>query len=482
MGALTDVFTMREGTSMKPRSCRVRPPAAKPVARHALLCALALSGLGLPSLTAGARLGPRSAQFQGLGKLSDGAFETQAYGVSADGADGSVVVGWAAKYAPQAWEAFRWTAADGMTGLGDLSGGQFRSGANAVSADGFVIVGLGTTGSGPSDNVLEAFRWTASGGMQGLGDLSGGNFESQAFGASADGAVVVGYGISANGQEAFRWTAAGGMQGLGDLPGGDYLSVARAVSADGSVVVGIGTWGAWWADQQYAFRWTASGGMQPLGALPGAPSQTSRAYGVSADGSVVVGWSSSPNGTYNYRAEAFRWTASDGMQGLGDLPGGYFDSWAWAASADGAVIVGTSLTELYNEASIWDAAHGMRRLADVLEAEYGLDLTGWTLEYATAISPDGQAVVGWGINPGGWREAWLAVVPPILRGDVDCDGGVGFGDINPFVLLLSDPELWQQTYPECPIRNGDINADGVVDFADINPFVDCVVNGGCTAP
>jgi probable HAF family extracellular repeat protein len=437
--------------------------------RRVLWCAVVVGGIGFPALTAGAAVGPRSAQFQGLGKLSDGAFETQAYGVSTDGA---VVVGWAAKYAPQAWEAFHWTAADGMTGLGDLTGGQFRSGANAVSADGFVIVGLGTTGSGPTDNVLEAFRWTASGGMQGLGDLSGGNFESQAFGVSADGAVVVGYGISANGQEAFRWTAADGMQGLGDLSGGDYLSVARAVSADGSVVVGIGTWGAWWADQQYAFRWTASGGMQPLGVLAGAPAQTSRAYGVSADGSVVVGWSSSPNGNYNYQAEAFRWTASDGMQGLGDLPGGYFDSWAWAASADGAVIVGTSLTALNNEAFIWDVAHGMRRLKDVLETEYGLDLTDWILEYATAISPDRRAVVGWGINPSGWREAWLAILPPpILPGDLNCDGSVGFGDINPFVLILSDLVAWQAAYPGCPILNGDINGDGSVNFGDINPFV-----------
>jgi probable HAF family extracellular repeat protein len=432
--------------------------------RTCLLCAAILGGLDIPVLTAA----QPTAQFQGLGCVSQNWLESQAYGVSADG---SVVVGWSYsgdQLGYLTWEAFRWSADDGIQGLGFLPGGPYaRSGANAVSADGTTIVGQSIS----SNSMSEAFRWTAGGGMQPLGDLPGGNFESQALGASADGSVVVGYGISADGQEAFRWTAAGGMQGLGDLPGGDYLSVAQAVSADGSVVAGIGTWGAGWADQQYAFRWTAAEGMESLGVLPEAPAQTSRGYGVSADGNVVVGWSSSPNGNYNYQAEAFRWTAATGMRGLGDLPGGYFDSWAWAASADGAVIVGTSLTELYNEAFIWDASHGMRHLQTVLETEYGLDLTGWTLEYASAISPDGLAIAGWGINPSGWREAWLAAIPPVLLGDVNCDGSVGFGDINPFVLLLADPAAWRQTYAGCPLANGDINQDGLVDFGDINPFI-----------
>ncbi|MBP7745815.1 MAG: hypothetical protein KA383_06745 [Phycisphaerae bacterium] len=59
-----------------------------------------------------------------------------------------------------------------------------------------------------------------------------------------------------------------------------------------------------------------------------------------------------------------------------------------------------------------------------------------------------------------------------LVGDLNCDGVVGFGDINPFVLYLSNYATWEATYPDCPPENGDINGDGAYpSFADINPFV-----------
>ena len=61
--------------------------------------------------------------------------------------------------------------------------------------------------------------------------------------------------------------------------------------------------------------------------------------------------------------------------------------------------------------------------------------------------------------------------PPVLRGDLNCDGQADFGDINSFVLALSNPAAYAGAFPCCPAANGDINQDGEVDFGDINPFV-----------
>ena len=62
-------------------------------------------------------------------------------------------------------------------------------------------------------------------------------------------------------------------------------------------------------------------------------------------------------------------------------------------------------------ATIWDEVLGARNLHDVLEIEFGVDLTGWRLERASDISSDGTVIVGTGINPFGQTEGWIAVIP-----------------------------------------------------------------------
>ncbi len=82
---------------------------------------------------------------------------------------------------------------------------------------------------------------------------------------------------------------------------------------------------------------------------------SSGANGISADGTTIVGIARSDGGT-----EAFRWT--NGMVGLGDLPGGDFFSGANAISADGTVIVGIDYSQLSGEAFLWTPDYGIRRL------------------------------------------------------------------------------------------------------------------------
>jgi probable HAF family extracellular repeat protein len=327
--------------------------------------------------------------FMGLGNLPGESDETnplprvlfdgRATGVSADG---SVVVG--ASNSASGDEAFRWTAEQGMIGLGDLSGGLFGSFAQAVSADGSIVVGNSAN--------FEPFVWTQAG-MVGLGGAL------VARNVSADGAVVVGQRkLFSVGNEAFRWTSSGGVEGLGDLPGGFVGATAEGVSADGSVIVGTGSS----ASGNEAFRWTESGGMVGLGDLPGG-SFGSFAWDVSADGSTVVGTSHSHLGN-----ELFLWTESGGMVGLGILPGFTVVSGA-AMSGDGARIVG-QVEYATTEVFLWDAAHGMRLLGDVLTAQ-GVDLSDWRLT-AAVISDDGRWVAGTGFHiSAGVDEPWLAFLP-----------------------------------------------------------------------
>jgi len=319
----------------------------------------------------------------GLGFLP-GENYSVANGVSADG---SIVVGYSIDTNTFSVQAFRWTQSGGMVSLGDGL-------AYGVSADGSVVVG---------DSNLQAFRWTAGGGMVQLGLLPGGppgGIASSGRGVSADGSVVVGFSSSASAsEEAFRWTAGGGMVGLGALPGGTSKpSYGYAVSADGSVVVGISASSL--GDE--AFRWTSADGMVGLGFLPG--DNVSFARSTSADGSTVVGDSTTVNSLVPPRA--FRWTQSGGMVSLG--PG-----LAYGVSGDGSVAVGQCGSLGVGGACIWDATNGMRHLQEVLTG-YGLDLTGWSLGVATAVSADGETVVGYGTGPGG-HQAWIAT---LFRSDV----------------------------------------------------------------
>jgi probable HAF family extracellular repeat protein len=312
-------------------------------------------------------------------------------------ADGSVVSGYSGS--TNYYDVFRWTAAGGIQNLNTIPNSYSLGG--RISCDGSAVVGDLRTWSGS----VEAYRWTSSGGT-GLGFLPQA-IKSSAFGTSADGSVVVGVSYAVFVQ-AFRWTAETGMTGLGYLPGGSENSFARGVSGDGSVVVGdssssLGT---------QAFRWTSTDGMIGLGDFDGGTFQSS-ANAVSADGSVIVGYGRSSSGQ-----QAFRWTSEEGMVSIG---GGD----AYAVSADGSVIVGSNGSGAF----YWTQSGGMQNLKDLL-ISLGADLTTWngkqwTLTAATGISADGKTIVGYGYNGGSsTQEAWVATIPEPCTLILVCVGGL----------------------------------------------------------
>jgi len=282
-----------------------------------------------------------------------------------------------------------------------------NSGADAVSFDGSVAVGGSLSGG-----YGQAFRWTGTT-PTGLGVLPNPNnvLTSWAYGVSDNGRVIVGGSAMYNSNyQAFRWDATNGMVGIGPVPSLTLPieTLAYAASADGSVIVGERRLGF----ESSAFRYTASEGMQLLGDFPGSQISGSIATDVTPDGSIIVG-SGRRNGS-----EAFRWTAATGLVSLGklQLEGNKLSgTQAFATSADGTVIVGraneNSFQQIPQQAFVWTSAQGMRSLKSVLLNDVGLNLVGWELKDAFDISNDGLTVVGWGINPAGDTEAWVAVLP-----------------------------------------------------------------------
>ncbi len=71
--------------------------------------------------------------------------------------------------------------------------------------------------------------------------------------------------------------------------------------------------------------------------------------------------------------------------------------------------------------------------------------------------------------------------PGFLLGDTNNDGTVDTLDIDPFVLLLTDPAGYATAFPGVdPLAVGDINTDTVVDTLDIDPFVALLTAGSLT--
>lgn len=58
-----------------------------------------------------------------------------------------------------------------------------------------------------------------------------------------------------------------------------------------------------------------------------------------------------------------------------------------------------------------------------------------------------------------------------LPGDMNCDGVINTGDIDPFVLALLNPSQYAIDFPACNQLNADVNNDGEVNTGDIDPFV-----------
>lgn len=357
---------------------------------------------GFVSLCLAPHVGASAATFAGLGDLDGGVFASVARAVSEDG---RVVVGWSASAAASS-EAFRWSAAGGMEDLGvfAVEDRGTRSRALGVSGDGVISVGVGPT--------FYPVLWN---GISALG-LPTGGFVGEFAGVSRDGSTAVGFeqdnplepGSLSQPNHGVQWHN-NVLTPLPDPAAGCDTVRVTAVSVDGSIAAG---------DCAKDFfvdlvRWTGAGA-QSLGAQAGG---VSGATAISGNGDTIVG--SGFDGMFHL--EAFRWTQSSGIVGIGRVAG-RTNSEAAGVSDDGTIVVGWSgethgeLPDLSGDAFLWDATHAMRRLRDVLLDDYGLDVGAWHLWDASDISGDGRFITGTGINPSGQPEAWIVDLPEPAAG------------------------------------------------------------------
>ncbi|MCA9501660.1 MAG: hypothetical protein H6748_12670 [Spirochaetaceae bacterium] len=184
--------------------------------------------------------------------------------------------------------------------------------------------------------------------------------------------------------------ASGAVTRMGFLPDASPSSIrssaAWGVSGDGSVVVGSAS------DETGAeipVLWTREGGLQPIPMPeslmpdpedPDAEPHSGWAVDVSGDGRIVVG---------RYGPGAFIWDAARGAREITDASARGLD--VLAISADGTTVVGQALFGTAGLPFRWTEADGLQALA-VAGSELGPGLA------ALATSADGEVVVG-GLRP-----------------------------------------------------------------------------------
>lgn len=369
--------------------------------RPVALCAMAGSAVIAAASPAGA-----SGSFLPLGVLDATTQYPLSLGVGMT-PDGQTVVGYSnvdytdnigttLSYA----RAFRWTLEGGMAPLGVANPFVAGTAASRVSADGSVIVGTsGFSLDGNYEPRNGAF-WTDANTTR-----AAAHAVEQAYfinDVSRDGGTLIGT-TRVQGvpfpilNQAFVWEhQTGSLTELGTLPGGSY-SQGLAASGDGTIIVGSGDSDAGFIQ---AWRWTENGGMQTLpGISDSAPSE---AFDISADGHTIVGVTDN---------SVFRWNDSQGVTMI-PSPANSFVLPGMDIRADGEMLVGTfNLEDGSFQPFIWSEELGTRELSMFLTDDMGIDLAGYTLLTASAISDDGQTIAGSAFSPQGMIEAYRVTIP-----------------------------------------------------------------------
>lgn len=252
---------------------------------------------------------------------------------------------------------------------------------------------------------------------------------------------------------------------------GQTNTFLTGISADGQTASG-------WAQSpnEFGFTWTRSGGINAWGTLPNVP-QTTRAFGISGDGSVSVGQRFDSS---TVTRQAFRY-GPGGYETLGPLPPNTSNPSAIAANNDGSVIVGTiGDSQNFVNAMRWTRATGMQQIGVARPGDIGARFTGISRDGTTAIGISGPGPTGtqfdaftW-TEAGGWRQlpvpASLPQASDIRVIGVNVDGSLAVGGIFSSDTFRSSAVLWRNGQPSVLPALGamwDMGSIGVSDNGEI---------------
>ena len=256
-----------------------------------------------------------------------------------------------------------------------------------ISADGSTIVGSKNDAMG----YLNAAYWR-DGTWTLLGSFGPENQPcdlslSSGYGVSGDGMVIVGLGYDtcgrAHGLRRDPWC---GLD-LGSLDAG-RASRANAISADGQTIVG-------WSDQATGFRQGARWVDGEWQWLQGPDGPVGEAFAANADGSIIVGF-----GCGSLNQFAWRWTEATGVECIQGTLSDPYQTYMLALSDDGQVIGGEVFPDFGfdRNAVLWFNGEPVD-LREYLLAHGVAEVQDWQLEAVTGVSSDGQTIAGWGVGP-----------------------------------------------------------------------------------
>ena len=287
----------------------------------------------------------------------------------------------------------------GIVAIREQTGYIWTVAGGLVPANGSNLWRISANGQHLLGGVPQAYRSTINGPFMNLPAPPGG-FNNTAGAISANGSVAVGFEATLNS----GWMWREGVGSVAIQPPGTQSAEAFDVSRDGTRVVGRGN--------NTPFIYTHGAGYQTLGAFNSHEVTAFRR--ISGDGQIIVG-TGFTGGSTNQVGEAFRWTPQSGyvpLGSIGPVPGTTIQTYnADAVNFDGTLIGGSQGSR---RAWIWDPAHGMRDLKEVLVTDFGFNLDGWTLEQVFDISADGRYIVGAGfftVGTANIQSAFVAIIP-----------------------------------------------------------------------